>query len=119
MQPTSRSFKENAHQALANANLQKALEMMRSGFPGRRAASIARLPEFDALREQGKAIKDHVLEHLDLYLETFEKNGKLRVLNQRIPSWSAYECRLEYVNLNNGQRWTRFLMYGGIERSNL
>jgi len=74
MQPTSRSFKENAHQALANANLQKALEMMRTGFPGRRAASIARLPEFDALREQGKAIKDHVLDHLDVYLETFERN---------------------------------------------
>jgi len=74
MQPTSHSFKENARQALGNANLQKALKLMQSGFPARRAASIARLPEFDALRDQAKAIKDHVLEHLDLYLETFEKN---------------------------------------------
>jgi L-lactate dehydrogenase complex protein LldF len=74
MQPTSHAFKENAHQALANANLQKALGLMRSGFPGRRAAAVARLPEFEALRDQGKAIKDHVLAHLDYYLETFEKN---------------------------------------------
>ena len=74
MQPTSHNFKENARQALGNANLQKALTLMRSGFPARRAASIARLPEFDALRDQGKAIKDHVLENLDVYLEIFEKN---------------------------------------------
>jgi L-lactate dehydrogenase complex protein LldF len=76
MQPTSRAFKENAHQALGNANLQKALEKMRSGFPARRAATIARLPEFEALREEGKAIKDHVLANLDFYLETFERNVK-------------------------------------------
>ena len=74
MQPTSHAFKANAHEALGNANLQKALTLMRSGFPGRRAAAIARLPEFEALREEGKAIKDHVLENLDFYLETFERN---------------------------------------------
>ena len=74
MQPTSHAFKANAHQALGDANLQKALGLMRSGFPGRRAAAIARLPEFEALREQGVAIKNHVLEHLDFYLETFERN---------------------------------------------
>jgi len=76
MQPTSHAFKDNAHQALGNANLQKALALMRSGFPARRAAAVARLPEFEALRDQGKAIKDHVLENLDFYLETFEKNVK-------------------------------------------
>src|SRR5215472_643086 len=74
MQPTSRAFKENAAGALGNANLQQALQLMRAGFPGRRAAAIARLPEFDALRDEGKAIKDHVLAHLDFYLETFERN---------------------------------------------
>jgi len=74
MQATSHSFKANAHQALGNANLQKALHLMRSGFPARRAAAIARLPEFEALREEGKVIKDHVLENLDFYLETFERN---------------------------------------------
>jgi L-lactate dehydrogenase complex protein LldF len=74
MQATSHSFKQNAHDALGNVNLQKALTMMRAGFPARRAAVIAKLPEFEALREQGKTIKNHVLENLDFYLETFERN---------------------------------------------
>jgi L-lactate dehydrogenase complex protein LldF len=74
MQPTSHDFKANAQGALANAHLQQALKLMRAGFPGRRAAAIARLPEFDALRDEAKAIKDHVLAHLDFYLETFERN---------------------------------------------
>ncbi|MGI9373418.1 MAG: LutB/LldF family L-lactate oxidation iron-sulfur protein, partial [Hyphomicrobiales bacterium] len=30
------------------------------------------LPEFEALRDRGRDIKNHVLEHLDLYLEAFE-----------------------------------------------
>ena len=74
MQPTSHAFKKNAESALGNANLQQALQLMRTGFPGRRAAVIARLPEFDALRDEAKAIKDHVLANLDFYLETFERN---------------------------------------------
>jgi L-lactate dehydrogenase complex protein LldF len=78
MQPTSHAFKENAREALGNANLQKALTLMRSGFPERRAAAIARLPEFEALREEAKAIKNHVLEHLDSYLETFEQQVTAR-----------------------------------------
>jgi L-lactate dehydrogenase complex protein LldF len=74
MQPTSHAFKEGAHRALGDPLLQQALGKMRAGFPGKRLAAIARLPEFDALREEGKAIKDHVLENLDFYLETFERN---------------------------------------------
>jgi L-lactate dehydrogenase complex protein LldF len=74
MQITSQSFKANAHEALGNATLQKALDMMRTGFPAKRLAAIERLPEFEALREEGKRIKNHVLENLDFYLETFERN---------------------------------------------
>ncbi len=33
----------------------------------------AKLPEFDALREEARAIKDHTLAHLDLYLEAYER----------------------------------------------
>jgi L-lactate dehydrogenase complex protein LldF len=74
MQITSPTFKANAHEALGNPSLQKALDMMRTGFPEKRRAAIERLPEFEALREEGKRIKNHVLEHLDFYLETFERN---------------------------------------------
>ena len=51
MQATSHAFKANAHRALGNPDLQRAMGMMRTGFPAHRAKAIARLPEFEALRE--------------------------------------------------------------------
>src|SRR5258707_66618 len=39
-----------------------------------RAPAIARLPEFEELRDQGRAIKDHTLANLDFYLELYEQN---------------------------------------------
>ncbi len=68
---TSSKFKENAHEALNDARLQTAMSFSRN-FVARRAASAARLPEFEALRDSCRAIKDHTLAHLDLYLEAYE-----------------------------------------------
>ena len=72
MQPTSATFKGNATGALADAKLQKALGHIKTGFIERRRKAAERLPEFEALRDAAKAIKDHTLAHLDLYLERFE-----------------------------------------------
>ena len=72
MQSTSHAFKENAHEALADARLQKALGKMKVGFQDKRLRAVERLPEFDALRDQARDIKNHALEHLDFYLERFE-----------------------------------------------
>ena len=36
-------------------------------------AAKAKLPEFDQLRDEARAIKDHTLAHLDLYLEAYER----------------------------------------------
>ncbi len=69
---TTPQFKDNAHHALHDAQLQKALGNVRNNFVERRASAAARLPEFDALRDSARAIKDHVLAHLDLYLERYE-----------------------------------------------
>ena len=69
---TSPQFKANAHAALGDAQLQKALGNVRSGFIDKRAKAAAKLPEFEALRDSARDIKDHVLAHLDLYLEAFE-----------------------------------------------
>ena len=74
MQPTADRFKENARAALADAELQKSLARMREGFVGRRSAAVERLPEFDTLRDEARAIKDHTLANLDFYLERFEAN---------------------------------------------
>src|SRR6266581_4891934 len=74
MEPTSHSFPANVRVGLADPVLQRALGMARTGFPLRRQRAIDRLPEFEALREEGRAIKDHTLGHLDFYLELYEKN---------------------------------------------
>ncbi|MEX0808838.1 MAG: LutB/LldF family L-lactate oxidation iron-sulfur protein [Dongiaceae bacterium] len=70
---TSARFGENARAALADKQLQVALGHVRRNFIERRAKAVADLPEFDALRDAARDIRDHVLNHLDLYLERFEK----------------------------------------------
>ena len=77
MQSTSPAFKENARAALADAQLQKALASVAAGLRRQRAAPRApALPEFEALRDRGRDIKNHTLAHLDLYLEAFESEGQ-------------------------------------------
>src|SRR6202035_3963120 len=68
---TSAKFKDNAHEALTDTRLQGAMSFSRN-FVDRRAAAAARLPEFEGLRDSAKAIKDHTLDHLHLYLEAYE-----------------------------------------------
>ncbi len=36
----------------------------------------SKLPEFDALRDSARDIKNHTLQHLDLYLEAYEEKVK-------------------------------------------
>ena len=73
MESTAHSFKDNVTRALKDEQLQKALGHVRGGFIDKRAQARARLPEFDALRDQARDIKDHTLDHLDLYLERYEE----------------------------------------------
>ncbi|MEL6503847.1 MAG: LutB/LldF family L-lactate oxidation iron-sulfur protein [Pseudomonadota bacterium] len=73
MKITTPEFKENAVEALSNETLQKALGNVEKGFIGKRQAAADALPEFEALRDNAKAIKDHTLEHLDLYLEAYSE----------------------------------------------
>ncbi len=70
--PTSSRFKDNVHDALTDQRLQGALVHARN-FTVRRASAADRLPEFEALRDSARAIKDHTLAHLDLYLEAYER----------------------------------------------
>ena len=70
--PTSPAFKDNAHQALRDPALQRALGNVEVGFIGKRAKAAGKLPEFEALRDSARDIKNHTLAHLDLYLEAYE-----------------------------------------------
>src|SRR3546814_18767019 len=73
MQSTSHAFKDNARAALANQTLQKAMRHVKTGFIDKRAKARARLPEFDALRDVARDIKNHTLANLDFYLERYEE----------------------------------------------
>ena len=66
------AFDARVATALADETLRGALSRSRETFVGARARAVALLPEFDAIRDQGAAIKDHVLANLDLYLERYE-----------------------------------------------
>jgi L-lactate dehydrogenase complex protein LldF len=70
---TSPRFKDNVKAALVDANLQQALKFVEANFIARRREVAERLPEFDALRDAARDIKDHALAHLDLYLEAYEQ----------------------------------------------
>ena len=72
MRATSHQFKQNVSVALEDIQLQQALTRAQDGFVGTRASAVARLPEFQLLREQGKQIRNHVLDHLDMYLQRYE-----------------------------------------------
>ncbi|MET0314281.1 MAG: LutB/LldF family L-lactate oxidation iron-sulfur protein, partial [Hansschlegelia sp.] len=71
--PTSPAFKQNAHRALHDPALQRALGNVETGFIAKRRKAAEKLPEFEALRDSARDIKNHTLAHLDLYLEAYEK----------------------------------------------
>jgi L-lactate dehydrogenase complex protein LldF len=73
---TSPQFKQNAARALADTQLQKALGNVKQGFIDKRQKAADKLPEFEALRDSARDIKNHTLEHLDLYLEAYEAKVK-------------------------------------------
>lgn len=70
---TAHDFKNNAKAALKDAQLQRALHHVPGGFVQKRADAAARLPEFEDLRDIGLEIKNHTLDHLDLYLDAYEQ----------------------------------------------
>jgi L-lactate dehydrogenase complex protein LldF len=72
MHSTTERFKTNVYDAFRNKPLQETLAKLPSGLSVKRAEAVARLPEFDALRDTARDIKNHTLAHLDLYLEAYE-----------------------------------------------
>ncbi|MCR4265587.1 LutB/LldF family L-lactate oxidation iron-sulfur protein [Nitratireductor sp. ZSWI3] len=73
MEVESPKFKEKARRAIADEQLQRAMGKARIGFVGKRKKAVEALPEFEELRSSARAIKDHTLAHLDLYLEAYER----------------------------------------------
>ena len=75
MQITTGTFKANAREALADSELQRALSGLPGGLVAQRRRAYDGLPEFEALRDIGRDIRDHALANLDLYLEIYESRA--------------------------------------------
>ena len=67
------TFGEQVDLALNNVSLQQAMGRAESGFVETRRHCVETMPEFEALRDTARDIKEHTLEHLDSYLELFEE----------------------------------------------
>ncbi len=73
-----RRFVEAAHEALHDETLKPALGRLKTHFALGRAYALSRYPDFEGLREQGRAVRDYALTHLDTLLETFERQVTAR-----------------------------------------
>ena len=91
---TSSQFKDNAHRALGDGQLQKALGNVRHNFIDRRAQAAARLPEFEPLRDQARDLRDHVLAHLDVYLDIYTQKVKEAGGHVHFARTSEEACRI-------------------------
>src|SRR5882672_2687727 len=90
MESTAHDFNNNVDHALADPNLQDSLSKLKVGFSERRRQAAERLPEFEALRDRARDIKNHALENLDFYLEEFER--KVLALRFHGHSWRSGEA---------------------------
>ncbi len=72
MDASPSTFKNNVTKALSDRQLQYAMTETGPRFIEKRSKARDALPEFDLLRDQARDIKNHVLDHLDIYLERYE-----------------------------------------------
>lgn len=72
MQQTSHTFSLNARSALLDESLKSALGNVKEGFIAKRSKAVRLVPEWEQMRGDAKALKNHVLENLDHYLLAYE-----------------------------------------------
>jgi L-lactate dehydrogenase complex protein LldF len=65
-------FEEAARVALANSQLRRNMGKATQTIRAKRRLAVEELPDWEALREAGRAIKERVLRHLDQYLVELE-----------------------------------------------
>ena len=74
MSGPSPSFPESARVALANTQLRRNMGYATQTIRAKRALVVDELPDWEELREAGRAIKESVLRHLDEHLEALEQS---------------------------------------------
>ncbi len=73
MTQNPRDFPQAAQAALKDERLKMALGRLKTHFAHGRADAVARYGDWEGLREQGRAIRDYAITHLDTLLEQFER----------------------------------------------
>ncbi|MGL6161319.1 lactate utilization protein B [Microbulbifer sp.] len=68
-----KDFIYRAGDALADSQLQQALAKAGRGFVDKRSAAVARVPNFEAMRDRARAVRQKALQDLDIYLLHFEQ----------------------------------------------
>ena len=109
MQLGPERFKANAQAALADRTLKIAIDRTTGTAEHKRAEAVAEFPEFDAARQRGRRIKDHVIANLDHYLETFERNAVAAGSQVHWAATADEACRivLEICRAAGARRVTR------------
>jgi L-lactate dehydrogenase complex protein LldF len=71
---TAPAFPIAAKAMLGDAQLRKNVRHATDVIQAKRAVVVGEMPDWQELREAGKQIREHTMEHLDFYLEEFEAN---------------------------------------------
>ena len=74
MEPKTDQFKQAAAVALKDQKIQTNLRGLYTGFHRARETAAQATPNWEEMRERGRAIKAHTVDNLDYYLELVEKN---------------------------------------------
>lgn len=104
--PGPETFAANARAALDDATLRGALRRATDTFAERRAAALSSVPEWEALREEARAIKAHTLARLDHYLEEFTTKAEAAGATVHWARDAAEACALvgEIARRNGAKR---------------
>ena len=95
MEPKTAQFEQGAADALQNPKVQQSLQGLYAGFHTARLDAAAATSDWEEMRERGRAIKTHTVEHLDYYLEMAERN--VRAAGGNVYFAEDAEAACEYV----------------------
>lgn len=74
MKPATKEFKRAAAEALGAESIQSSLSGLYDGLHQARITAGEATPDWEAMRDRGRAIKAHTIANLDHYLELAERN---------------------------------------------
>ena len=71
---TAPAFPIAATALMGDSQLRKNVRHATDVIQNKRAIVVGEMPDWQALRESGKRLREHTMQHLDVYLEQFERN---------------------------------------------